>query len=86
MKPKRPKIHADEVFSGDGLGYCSHPDCFAEHYGVEPDAYKYTCDECCRESVYGIEECVALEIVDVVYNDAHEYTMEAIVERNLKEV
>ena len=37
-KLKRPRVFADDVFVGGGEGFCSSPDCFAESYGVEPDA------------------------------------------------
>ena len=42
------------IKSGDYIGFCV--DCGAEHYGVEPDARGYECEECESESVYGAEE------------------------------
>ena len=85
----RPKVYADDLYTGahDGLGYCAHPDCFEEAYGVEPDACNYTCESCNRESVFGIEECVMLEIVEVIEGpkDFEEYTMEDIIDRNIED-
>jgi DNA-directed RNA polymerase subunit RPC12/RpoP len=44
----------DSIESGDYMGFCIK--CGAEHYGVEPDARGYECEECESESVYGAEE------------------------------
>lgn len=40
----------------DQIGYCIK--CGAEHYGIEPDARKYECEECGKNTV-----CAAQEIV-----------------------
>ena len=40
--------------SADNLGFCLA--CGAEAYGVEPDARRYTCEECGEAQVYGAEE------------------------------
>jgi hypothetical protein len=38
----------------DYIGFCVA--CGAEHYGVEPDARKYPCQDCGKLSVYGAED------------------------------
>jgi hypothetical protein len=56
------KIHESITFdlieqainSHDYVGFCLV--CGAEHYGVEPDAVGYTCEECESRSVAGAEE------------------------------
>jgi DNA-directed RNA polymerase subunit RPC12/RpoP len=40
--------------SDDYLGFCVR--CGADAYGVEPDARKYTCEDCGARGVYGAEE------------------------------
>ena len=42
----------------DNGGYCLA--CYAEAYGVEPDARKYECESCGEPKVYGAEECLLL--------------------------
>ena len=42
------------VESDGYMGFCMM--CGAEHYGVEPDARKYACEECGEKAVYGAEE------------------------------
>ena len=42
-------VEADEC-----IGFCVA--CGAEHYGVEPDARKYLCEECGQSEVYGAED------------------------------
>jgi hypothetical protein len=37
--------------------------CGATAYGVEPDARRYTCDECGEPKVYGAEELVIMGAV-----------------------
>jgi hypothetical protein len=83
-KLKRPRVFADDVFVGGGEGFCSSPDCFAESYGVEPDACNYTCEACHRESVFGIEEAVSMGIVDIIGEDDQDNSMEAIIDRSLE--
>jgi hypothetical protein len=48
----------DAVESGDYVGFCLA--CGAEAYGVEPDARKYTCEECDAPKVYGAEELLMI--------------------------
>lgn len=40
--------------SGESIGFCIA--CGAEHIGVEPDARKYACEVCDKNTVYGAEE------------------------------
>ena len=44
----------EAVEADDNIGFCTA--CGAEHYGIEPDARKYTCEECGENSVYGAQE------------------------------
>ena len=52
------KITIEEVMaaieSGESCGFCAL--CGAEHWGIEPDARRYECEECGRKAVYGAEE------------------------------
>jgi DNA-directed RNA polymerase subunit RPC12/RpoP len=48
-----------EAAQGDEyLGYCLA--CGAEHYGVEPDARRYECEECGQRKVFGAEEILLM--------------------------
>jgi DNA-directed RNA polymerase subunit RPC12/RpoP len=40
--------------SQDYIGFCVN--CGAEHYGVEPDASYYECDDCGERTVFGAQE------------------------------
>jgi hypothetical protein len=42
------------IESDDYIGFCVA--CGAEHYGIEPDARGYDCEECDQPKVYGAEE------------------------------
>jgi hypothetical protein len=44
----------EAVEADDNIGFCLA--CGAEHYGVEPDACKYPCEECDAPKVYGAQE------------------------------
>lgn len=83
-KVKRPQVSADDIFMGGGEGFCAASDCREEAYGVEPDACNYTCEFCNRESVFGIEEAVAMGIVDVIEEDDAAYSMEVIIDRSVE--
>lgn len=48
----------EAVESGDDMGFCIA--CGAEHYGIEPDARKYDCEECDLPKVYGAEELLMM--------------------------
>jgi len=52
------KLDMDEVMaaveSGDYVGFCVK--CGLWHDSVEPDARKYTCEDCGTPTVYGAEE------------------------------
>lgn len=42
------------VEEDDNIGFCLA--CGSEHYGVEPDARGYRCEECGASMVFGAEE------------------------------
>lgn len=46
--------------SDEYVGFCLA--CGAEHYGVEPDARKYECEECGAKRVYGAEEIIMMGV------------------------
>jgi predicted RNA-binding Zn-ribbon protein involved in translation (DUF1610 family) len=48
----------EAVESGDYMGFCLA--CGAEAYDVEPDARRYTCEECGERKVYGAEELLLM--------------------------
>jgi len=43
-----------EPMLDDMGGFCRA--CGAEHYNIEPDARKYTCESCGEKQVYGAQE------------------------------
>jgi hypothetical protein len=49
----------------DYAGYCAHCDDVTTCSGVEPDAEKYTCPECQRLKMMGLEQAVLLGHVKV---------------------
>lgn len=60
----RPVLDAeelDDVMSDGSAGFCLA--CGAEAYGVEPDARKYTCDDCRAPKVYGMEELALMGLI-----------------------
>jgi len=48
--------------SDEYVGFCLA--CGAETYGVEPDARRYTCEECGEKAVYGAEECLMMGLAE----------------------
>jgi hypothetical protein len=52
----------EAIESGEYLGYCT--ECGNEQSGCEPDARKYTCDECGQPSVYGAEELLMMVVCE----------------------
>tara|TARA_R110000824_G_scaffold95476_1_gene229602 strand:- start:74 stop:253 length:180 start_codon:yes stop_codon:yes gene_type:complete len=48
----------NSMFGMDNIGFCIA--CGAEHYGCEPDARKYECEECGDYQVYGAQELVIM--------------------------
>lgn len=48
----------------EGGGYCVR--CREPAYGVEPDARRYECESCGEMGVYGIEEILLMEFLDIV--------------------
>jgi hypothetical protein len=55
---KKLAVTLDQVISaieyGEYVGFCIA--CGAESFGVEPDARKYPCEVCDKNTVYGAEE------------------------------
>ena len=45
-------------------GFCIN--CGEEAFGVEPDARKYKCENCCENAVYGIEELLLMGRIEIV--------------------
>jgi hypothetical protein len=56
------RIKIDQILtaveSGEYIGICIT--CGFEQEGVEPDARKYTCDDCGQPEVYGAEELLMM--------------------------
>ncbi|OPY01538.1 MAG: hypothetical protein A4E61_01593 [Syntrophorhabdus sp. PtaB.Bin184] len=50
----------EAIESGEYIGFCLG--CGAEAYGVEPDARRYTCEECGAKKVYGAEELLFMTV------------------------
>jgi len=50
----------EAVESGDYVGFCRA--CGAQHFGVEPDARGYECEECGAKEVYGAEELLIMGV------------------------
>ncbi len=48
----------DIIKSDNSGGFCLA--CGAEAYGVEPDARRYTCENCGQPKVYGAEELLLM--------------------------
>jgi len=46
------------MFGMDNLGFCIA--CGGEHFGCEPDARNYECEECGEHQVYGAPELVLM--------------------------
>jgi DNA-directed RNA polymerase subunit RPC12/RpoP len=42
-------------------GFCV--ECGEEHWGIEPDARGYKCENCGKDSVYGAEEIAIMGLV-----------------------
>ena len=64
----KPRVHISQLeesmfgFPGNN-GICVA--CGSEQGGVEPDAERYPCESCGKRAVYGIEQAVILQLVDV---------------------
>lgn len=56
------KLRMDEVmavvYNDEAIGFCLA--CGAEHYGIEPDARQYECNECDQPKVYGAAEILMM--------------------------
>lgn len=63
MAKKYPSISEIEEASEDNLGWCTNCKEWT-HYSCEPDARKYECPECERNTVYGAEEMAIMGLVD----------------------
>jgi len=48
----------EAIESDDYIGFCIA--CGAKHYGIEPDACEYTCEECEQTKVYGASEILIM--------------------------
>lgn len=54
---QNPRLEDVELAMHDGtIGFCRA--CGHEQYGCEPDARRYTCENCGLDHVYGAEEFV----------------------------
>ncbi len=62
-KPVLSSEEMDEVVSAGNMGWCLA--CGTEAYGVEPDARRYTCEDCGEAKVYGFEELLLMGLVEV---------------------
>jgi hypothetical protein len=51
----------DAVEADDHIGFCYA--CGCEHYGIEPDARNYECEECGMLEVYGASELLLMGII-----------------------
>jgi len=49
-----------EACEEGNTGFCLA--CGAQAYGVEPDARRYTCEECGAKKVYGAEELLIMGV------------------------
>jgi len=47
----------------DDIGGCTA--CGETAYGVEPDARRYECDHCGAKRVYGAQELMLMDLVDI---------------------
>lgn len=62
MKPKVTfTLEQIEEAMQDDCGFCIK--CGAERGNVEPDAQRYTCEDCGAKSVYGAEQLVIMGLV-----------------------
>jgi hypothetical protein len=52
----------EEAISDGTIGFCIS--CGADHFGVEPDARGYECEECGKRKVCGAEEILMMGLVD----------------------
>lgn len=62
MAKQRFSLEEIQEADSEGVGFCV--DCGAESGQVEPDARKYTCDECEKPTVYGASEILIMGLVD----------------------
>jgi hypothetical protein len=65
----KPVLYAEELMdrihkSLDDSGWCLK--CGEWAQAVEPDARAYTCEMCGFETVYGLEELVMMELVEII--------------------
>jgi hypothetical protein len=71
----RVKATEAEVMDGT-LGGCVR--CGSIQDGCEPDAQGYECDSCGEPSVYGLEELVMMDMLDLVDDDTDSSTDEPL--------
>lgn len=53
-------VAKDSMFGTKDNGICIA--CGEDAYGVEPDAEKYTCENCGKEAVYGGEQLLLMTV------------------------
>jgi Zn finger protein HypA/HybF involved in hydrogenase expression len=51
---------AIEAHIEDNDGYCTTCKEWTAQGGCEPDARRYTCEQCGKPTVYGAEECIIM--------------------------
>lgn len=56
----KPVVNTAEAHEGT-IGFCLA--CGSEVSGVEPDARKYTCEDCQASKVYGLEELAIMGLL-----------------------
>ena len=66
MKPSHVTLTQSELddylMEGD-VGFCLA--CGEAAYQVEPDARRYTCEECGERQVYGLEELLLQNLIEI---------------------
>ena len=55
--------YVDAVFGLENPGRCVF--CGDEAYGVEPDAREYVCESCGERGVYGLEELLMMDLINI---------------------
>ena len=59
MKPSLEQVMT-AVEADDNIGICRK--CGYEHYGVEPDAENYECEDCGEKEVFGAEQLLIMGV------------------------
>lgn len=53
-------VITEAIESGEFVGFCTK--CGLEHFGIEPDAECYHCEECETPTVYGAEQLLIMGV------------------------